>query len=74
MIGHDRADGLAGCKEEICYIDLVLVIFLGDRFTILIDQCEIRNLMILPFILDGTIYQDLPWPAGKQAEVQVASG
>src|SRR5690606_37898544 len=57
MVCHDGTDGKTGGEKEICDIDLVLIEILGNGISILVDQFEIRDLVIFPHLLYGRIHQ-----------------
>ena len=54
---HDRADGLATCKKEVCHIYLSFKILLANRVTVLIYQFEIRYPVIPADFLQSIIDQ-----------------
>ena len=50
MIGHYGANGLAGRKKEIGYIDFISIIILGHNLSVLIGQTKISNDMVFSFV------------------------
>lgn len=57
MIRHNRANGLAGRKEKIGYIDFIVIKILGNGLSILVDQVEVRNAMVFFLMLNGAVHQ-----------------
>jgi hypothetical protein len=57
MVGHDRANGLAGCKKEVGHINFILIIVLRNGFAILVNQTKIGYFMVFFLILNGAVNQ-----------------
>ena len=56
MLGHNRANGLAGGKEKIGYINPGVII-LSDGITVLIYQFKIGYFMVFFYKLNRAVYK-----------------
>jgi hypothetical protein len=57
VLGHDRADGGAGGKEEIRNINFILVIFLRNGLTVLVGQGKVRYGMVFSDVSHRTVHK-----------------
>lgn len=57
VVGHFDTNGLTARKEKIRNVNFVFVVLLCDKVSILVDQRKSRDGMVVPNVLNRSIYQ-----------------